>query len=214
MNKAAKESSQEAPAEKSTSGLKRLYLLVQWILNLVVLAALAYVLSPLGQWVTGKLTVCDELDRANYIVVLGGDHERAVEAANLYRSGWAPKVIISSTETDCDDLAGIAADYGVASDDIMLDPEPTRTRHHPGTVAELDGVDPKEHKFIVVTSRLHTARARACFRSGGYKHLIIRYPMWEAKYPEDPGLWKNASQLPYAVYETMAWGMYRIRGWI
>ena len=188
---------------------------IQWAVNLCVLAAIGMVFTPAGDWVGRKLTRVDPLAKADYIVVLGGDAERAVEAARLYEKGWAPKVIASSQGDDVDELARILRDFGVPPDAILLDARPTRTADHPRTVAAVGGVDPRRDRFIVVTSLYHTTRSRACFERGGYKHILVRAPSWRLPGPLSPeGMsWgKHARDLFGKTYEVFAWAYYKARG--
>jgi len=188
---------------------------IQWAVNLCVLAAILLVFTPAGDWVGRKLTRIDPLAEADYIVVLGGDTERAVEAARLYAKGWAPKVIVSARGDDAADLARILRDFRVPPGAILLDALPTRTIDHPRTVAAVGGVDPRRDRFIIVTSPYHTTRSRACFERGGYKHILVRAPSWQLPGPLSPeGMsWgKQARDLFCKTYEVLAWAYYKARG--
>ncbi len=210
----AENSSKDVAAGESSGKLKRLFLLVQWTVNLIVLGVIVYVFTPLGGMAQDELTMQDDLRRADYIVVLGGDYERLAEAANLYENGWAEKVIVTSKGEDANLMANVLEHYGVPKDSIIIDDKAQRTLHHPRTVADLPGVDPGRDSFIVVTSRYHTSRSYASFNRAGYKHLIMRYPYWETVRPEEWNFWKRLSDLPMVIYEVLAWGMYKVRGWI
>jgi len=149
--------------------------------------------------------------------VLGGDHERAVEAARLYRDGWAGEVICSSTGDDADHLARVAAAYGVPRDRIAIDRAARRTHSHPATVGVLPGVDKTADRLIVITSPLHTSRARACFAAQGYAHILMYSPGWRVGGDLEPtkrSCMSRASDLPAMLYEILAWGLYGLRGWV
>ena len=187
------------------------------MVNLVVLLCLVLVFTPVGDWLGDALIDVDPLEKADYIVVLGGDYERGVEAANLYREGWAPKVIVSSSGPSADGLADLVKAYGVPVDDILIDGETTRTATHPETVAQLPGVDKKTDRFIVLTSSYHTSRSKACFQHGGYEHICMQSPAWRmgGRYRESRTGWNHrAVTLTTKLYEVLGWAMYRIRGWL
>ena len=191
--------------------------LAQWGVNLTVLAVLALVFTPAGDWLGDSLVDVDPLARADYIVVLGGRRERAVEAANLYRRGWAPKVIVTSTKASAPGLAKVVEAYGVPKEDILIDSAAVRTASHPKTVAAVPGVTPATDRFIIVTSSYHTSRSRACFELGGYKHICMHAPGWRdgGRHGAGPGAWSlRAETLAAKIYEVLAWAMYSVRGWV
>jgi len=185
------------------------------MVNLAVLACVLIVATPVGAWLGDTLISIDPLEKADYIVVLGGAHERGVEAANLYRRGYAPKVIVSSTRDGVDVLADVVAAYGVPRDDILIDGKTTRTASHPETVARIPQVDVKSDRFIVLTSPYHTSRSRACFLKYGYKNVCMRSPGWRVGGKYGRGGWARRSMALYEmVYEVLAWGMYTVFGWV
>lgn len=188
---------------------------LQWTVNLLVLLALVMVFTPAGDWVGQRLIRVDPLSKADYIVVLDGDRERAAEAWRLYRHGWAPKVIVSSKRQGAKSLAELVADLGVPAEAVLIDPNATRTSDHPASVAALSGVDRGRHRFIVVTSLYHTSRSRACFARGGYRHIIMRPPAWRIPSPP-PHAWLDwtgrASDCYSKTYEVLAWAYYKAAG--
>ncbi|MCG3178964.1 MAG: hypothetical protein BIFFINMI_01294 [Phycisphaerae bacterium] len=215
-----KSESSGKPACPRRCPLRRLTRAFQWAVNLLVLAVVLLVFTPLGDWYGSWLLRRDEPARADYIVVLGGDQTRAVEAARLYRNarrdGWTPKVIVSSKGEWADRLANVAAAYGVPRADIRIDHDATRTHDHPITIAALEGVDKTRDRFIIVTSPYHTRRAMDCFAHEGYAHCLSHSPDWEAGGPlADPSDKKTrwASLLP-KTREIVALLYYRLRGWI
>ena len=187
------------------------------MVNLIVVLCLVLVFTPAGDWLGDALISVDPLTKADYIVVLDGNRERGVEAANLYRQGWAPKVIVSSTRDGAPELAEIVKAYGVPVDDILIDGETTRTATHPETVARLPGVDKKTDRFIVLTSQYHTSRSRACFQRAGYVHVCMQSPGWRigGRYRDSETGWgQRAATLVTKLYEVLAWAMYRVRRWL
>ena len=62
-------------------GLCRAFRAVQWTCSVLVLATLLMVFTPAGGWAIRRVVRVDPLAKADYIVVLGGDLARSVEAA-------------------------------------------------------------------------------------------------------------------------------------
>jgi len=211
----------EAPAAPARSrgrrALRRFAVCLQWAINLAVIAAVILVFTPAGDSCGRWLIDVDEPAGADYIVVLGGEAARVVEAANLFRRGLAEKVIISSTPDGVESFTRAVRAYGVPAGAVILDPDATRTADHPRTVAALPGIDKQRDRFIILTSPFHTARARACFRRAGYENLRVLSPEWQtggAFAPADRGWGNRAQDLPKMFYETLAWGYYKLRGWL
>jgi uncharacterized SAM-binding protein YcdF (DUF218 family) len=190
---------------------------VLWALAAVTAAGAVLVYTPAGRAVAERFVTIDSLAKADYIIVLGGDHARGVEAANLYREGWAPKVIVTSDGDAADKLAEVVRAYGVPAKDILIDRAATRTNDHPATVAALSGIDRSRDRFIIVTSQFHTGRSKAVFTQQGYRNITFRCPRWETMgdlaNPGPQGRLPTAD-LPPLVYEVAAWWMYKIKGWV
>jgi len=94
---------------------------IHWIICLAAISLAAIIFTPAGDRLGDALKSIDAPAKADFIVVLGGDHERAVEAARLYREGCAPRVIVSCDGPGADDLAEAAVAYGVPQSAIMVD---------------------------------------------------------------------------------------------
>ena len=122
------------------------------------------------------LIVENPLKPAGAIVVLnGGMPSREIEAARIYKAGWAPRVIVvkgghSAYSQDLQNL-GLAIDeswkvslevlirHGVATSDIViLKSEPRSTLEELKIVASALGS--KNEPVILVTSPFHTLRTR------------------------------------------------------
>jgi len=183
-------STSENATPQKKSMLRKLFWCIQWLINLFVLGALLIIFTPAGKWAEDKLVSIDKLGKADYIVVLGGDFDRTVEAARLYHSGWAPKIIVTSNGQNANDMADLAVEFGVPRGSIIVESNSTRTADHPGAVAMLPGVDKENQRFIVLTSLLHTARSRECFKHNGYKKIMMVSPAW--RYGGEMGLEKDA----------------------
>ena len=151
------------------------------------------------------LVVEDPLQRARAIVILSGvPPYRAMEAAKIYKQGWAPEVWLftdASRETD-EAFAGLGihhiseAEYdqqvlerlGVPKAAIrILKPSTTNTASEFQQIGrELQNL--AGAKVILVTSPVHTRRSRLIWRLvvGDRPQAILRYDDSE---PTDPQHW-------------------------
>jgi uncharacterized SAM-binding protein YcdF (DUF218 family) len=148
-----------------------------WVLLLVVASSIGFVLyalrEPLCEAVAEWWVVNEKLEKAQAIVVLGGDDlngSRVHRAAELYRAGWAPRLILSggplrSYFSEVDLMERDALNWGVPKDRLIL------FRHHATSTLEearaLESVLAQHNfrKVILVTSSFHTRRARRIFLS-------------------------------------------------
>ncbi len=196
--------------------VRRLVRPLQWLVNIVALSVLLYVFTPAGNRMRDYITHVDPPARADFIVVLGGSGERAVEGARLYHEGWAPRIIVTSTGKDAFNLADLAAAYGVPREAILIDALATRTADHPHTIAKLPGVDPQTQRFLIVTSYHHTHRSLLVFRHAGYANVAMQAPQWQVRHPEDapPTVLDRAYHLTDSFSELIKTGIYYVMGWI
>ena len=157
----------------------------------VALAALGILgVRGLGQW----LIVSDALVPARAIVVLGGNSPfRAMEAAAIYREGWAPEVWLTRTRANAASLALLRLGMTPATEDGLnrmvlgrLEVPVHAIRLLAGDVgntadelrlvaAELRSG--RGSAVIIVTSKPHTRRVRAIWRTvaGDRPAAIVRY---------------------------------------
>ena len=128
--------------------------------------------APVLTWIADVLIVDDPLRPASAIVVLaGGPSSRALEAAELYHAGWAPRIIATGAVTwDRDVLLGA----GVPSSAIVL------TKGTRDTLEELRmisrSVSFEGAPIILVTSKVHTRRTRLIWRyvTGQPESAVVR----------------------------------------
>jgi len=120
------------------------------------------------------LVVDDPLQPADVIFVLNGDYNtRPFRAAELYRQGLAPLILMARAESqpaeklglienDTDISVGVMEKLGVPADRILVLPVPggvTSTFDEAGQLrryVEKNGI----HQVLLVTSAFHTRRAR------------------------------------------------------
>ena len=167
-----------------------------------VVAALG--VGYLGQW----LLVADPLERARAIVVLSGRVPfRAMEAASIYRDGWAPEVWITretqSAEEEALDKLGLSVVRGDTYNREVLErmDVPTgaiRVLEDPvdNTAQEVEVIARELRRtggdrVILVTSKPHTRRVRATWRAlvGDAPRAMVRYTRGEPYHAR--GWWRH-----------------------
>jgi uncharacterized SAM-binding protein YcdF (DUF218 family) len=148
--------------------------------TLVVLSLCAVLAASsiiLARHVSAWLEASDELASADAIVVLGQDPTRVFEAADLYRKGYAPRVLLSHPKRRSSliylESQGISVPwFEVAGHKILRDrgvPEAaigSLGENLISTVTEARAVAtalPAARRLIVVTSPYHVRRARIVF---------------------------------------------------
>jgi uncharacterized SAM-binding protein YcdF (DUF218 family) len=168
-------------------------------LALAIVASMLMVLFGLGRW----LVVEDPLEQTYAIVVLSGRLPiRAVEAARLYRQGYAPQVWLTRPEQpaaslDPMNIPNSGEDYfnsrvlvheGVPSSAIrVLAPAVNNTADEIHAIAE-ELTHENGSAVILVTTKAHTRRVRKLWQqlSGGKGRAIVRAAPGD---PFDPAHW-------------------------
>lgn len=157
-------------------------------ISIVLAGATAAVFLTVGKW----LVVEDPLTHADVIVVLSGRlPERALEAARIYKAGYADQVWISPPVSPADELKAMDISYlgedfynekvliaqGVPPDAIrILDrPDANTEAEVRQTVEDLRAMD--YHSVIIVTSKPHTRRVRAIWWKlvGSEPRMSVRF---------------------------------------
>lgn len=129
-----------------------------------------------------KLVPRDPLQKADAIVVLTGNGwERTKFAVDLYKAGWAPRLIMvgSTGSRPPTEMAAYAQQHGVPAEAILITSRSDNTRGN----AEETLIFAEERgwkKLILVTSPHHQLRAWLTFRKAQrdrYSHIItINHP--------------------------------------
>lgn len=129
-----------------------------------------YLLSPyLAAW----LVVSEPLRPADAIVVLGGSYERALHGYELYRDGYAPRLVVSGARLHDFTLNGrpfteanfskvFLQGLGVPAQAIILLEFTGTTYAEARAVARLSREQPWK-RLILVSSPYHTRRANLTF---------------------------------------------------
>lgn len=189
---------------------------VRWgVVLLLVVALVAALYQPILRKLAAVLIVDDSLEPAAAIVVLCGHLPfRAMEAANLYREGWASRVVLirqgPAEERQALQALGVTAPdeadlsrevlirLGVPPSAILIPQEGVRG----GTLEELQiaaqAIRPNGAPVILVTSKTHTRRVRLTWRyvTGGRSHAIARAARQD---PFDSSRWWRDRRFAMAV---------------
>ncbi len=147
-------------------------LLPRILICIAVLALLAIATHSLWMSALGAALVRDEApERADLAVVLAGDQTgvRIAKGAELVKAGYAPAALISGPPYfdahECDAAIAYMVHKGYPSEWFIPFPNSTLSTNAEASaiVAELRrrGV----HRFLLVTSNYHTARATRIYRS-------------------------------------------------
>jgi hypothetical protein len=163
----------------------------------------ALFLLCLGRW----LVVEDPLEKAQAIVVLSGRMPlRAMEAAKLFRNGYAPKVWLTHPTEPGAALEAMGIPYvgedsynsrilihqGVPADAIrVLQPSILNTADELAAVSAALG-DVRESSVIIVTSKVHTRRVRILWHRIAARRgrALVRAASDD---PFEPGRWWRTS---------------------
>jgi uncharacterized SAM-binding protein YcdF (DUF218 family) len=170
--------------------------------GLVVVAVSAgwFALAHVGQW----LLIDEPLRPAQAIVVLGGGQAwRSIEAARLYKAGWAPEIWLTLGTPNDQDAEMAAIGFPVDSESqlsrrvlVRLGVPEAAIRDIPkevdNTLAELRAIADYARArpagpIILVTSKFHTRRVRVIWNAiAPGRAAIVRY---KSSDPFDPARW-------------------------
>ena len=143
--------------------------------GMVVFALIAY--TPVGVHLLEAQSVAtrfeDLPEKADAIVVLGGQSMRGADAAKLYYAGKADLIIVSA---DADAMLDILLGVRIPRERIVLDIEPERTADHPRTILSVPGIT-KQSRLIIASDLMQERRAARLFRDAGYENFWI-YSQW------------------------------------
>lgn len=188
----------EKNSESIPPKLRRTRGLLLALAGILLLAAVVFLLS-VGRWLVAE----DPLEKGSAIVVLSGHMPlRVMEAAKLYREGYAPKVWLTHSTEPGATLRAMGISYvgedvydvqvlvheGVPPAAIhMLQPPIINTADEIAAVsAALE--EEKGSTVIIVTSKVHTRRVRILWRRLATRrgHAIVRAASDD---PFDPRRW-------------------------
>jgi uncharacterized SAM-binding protein YcdF (DUF218 family) len=180
-----------------------------------ILILILFGLSRLGAF----LVVEDPLAKADAIFVLGGSrYERPLEAVELYKAGWAPRVTLNRQIADngevalmrrgvpytreVDEQIEVMGRLGVPASAITILNEANSTADEADTLYAIATRD-RWTRVIVVTSKQHTRRARLVMRrrlSGTGVEVVMRGSRLDSA--DVDRWWTNRSTLRFTLFES------------
>ena len=200
------------------------------LLIVLALGAAVYGLrAPLLTWFGRQLVHVDDPAPSDAIVVLaGGDPERELEAADLYRAGYAPRILMTHDPEDpvlevlrargietASHLERRLRDFrafDVPDEAItILEPDVRTTMDEAEAIASW-ALKRRATSLLVVTSAYHTARSRfALMHALRGSGVTVRLRAAGAE-PYDPShLWEQRIQLRNSLFESQKLLFYHLR---
>ena len=185
----------------------------------IVLAPVLFIgifaLRGLGSW----LVVQDPLSKADAVFVLGGTRfERPLEAVELYKAGWAPRIALMRQVSDygevhlmqqgipypreVDAQVDVMVRLGVPQSAITIFNEANSTAEEADTLYEAATAN-HWSSVIIVTSKQHTRRARLVMtrRTAPIGLTVVtRYSRYDQA--DTDRWWTNRSVLRFTLFET------------
>lgn len=201
------------PLHPATGGRSRR---TSFLLILLIVAIGGYTLANLGRFMAPQ----DPLQKSDAIFVFAGTLvERPMEAADLYKEGWAPRIVITRAVTeqaffslkrrgvqfpsDADLNRTVLKQLGVP-DSAVIEPD----RIHDNTAQELATLHElvvryQWHRVILVSSKYHLRRIRfAAWRDfrGTQVQLLLRGSRYDPSTPDR--WWQRRSDIRWILEEV------------
>ncbi len=150
---------------------RRLLKIAGWGFGLAVVVAIVAVAFP--EWF---LQIEGPKTKADFLVVLGGEPRiRVQRAAELFREGLAPQILVSGYG-DCAENVRQLVSAGVPRSAILRECESKSTLENARfSVVELRKAGAR--KVILVTSWYHSRRVQACFRDAAPDLEFVSQPV-------------------------------------
>ena len=194
--------------------MKRFLRRSAFVLAPILLVSL-FLLRGLGSW----LVVQDPLAKTDAIFVLGGTRfERPLEAVELYKAGWAPRIALMRQVSDygevhlmqqgipypreVDAQVEVMVRLGVPQSAITIFNEANSTAEEADTLYEAATAN-HWSSVIIVTSKQHTRRARLVMtrRTAPIGLTVVtRYSRYDQA--DTDRWWTNRSVLRFTLFET------------
>lgn len=192
------------------------------LVGIIFVFCLAIVFYPfLLQKMADFLIVQNDLEKADVILVLAGDTngERVAQAVKLYKTGWAPKVLMSGgtaiwNVTYAQNMKDQARYLRVPAKDILLQDRSESTYEDLKYSLEiLKRIGAK--KVIIVSSPYHMRRLSLAARKmyGKEDIKIIVFPAQKTKWNKKRWWLRHEDTQPVA-WEYMALLQYLLKGWL
>ena len=180
--------------------------------SLCIIALLSIAAATHVWWMTalGRMLVRDDGPaRADIAVVLAGDFygNRVVRAAELVKQGYVPKVLVSGPHViyglyECDLAISLAVKRGYPESWFIRSPNEALSTRDEADAILADLRRRGVHRFLLVTSDFHTARAARIYRAAdsGFDMRVVAAP---DRYFRADGWWRNREGRKIFVVEWM-----------
>lgn len=184
----------------------------------LALLALAVAAVPLLAAAGRFLVEDDPLQQADAIVVLTGSYpDRIIEAAALYREGWAPRIILCREPENAGFARlrslgvtvprlfelnrSVAEQLGVPAAAITVLDRPAGSTYSEAEVVLSDAIARGYRSILIVTSKYHSTRAARIYRhlAAGRVAIIVRGARDDDFQPE--GWWRDRPSTRRVVIE-------------
>lgn len=204
--------------------------LLLWLGWLAIAAGVVYLArAPLLGMAGAQLLRTDSLQKAHAIVVLaGGTPEREIAAADLYREGWAPRIVVTveppraaldalrrrgvRVPAEIDERVRYLTELGVPRAAIVVIPQPIESTFGEAEIVRQWTAQTRAQTLIIVTSAFHTARAGFVFDRAFRRSpvgVVIRPSAAEAFDPQR--WWRSRTMLRDGLVEWEKLIFYRLR---
>lgn len=180
---------------------RRPSLFLKFIVFIGICAGIGLALAATHSWwlaALGRLLVRDEGPaHADIAVVLAGDYygNRVVRAAELVKQGYVPQVLVSGPNLiygsyECDLEIPFAVQRGYPESWFIRSPNETHSTREESSAILADLRRRGVHRFLLVTSDYHTARAARIYRAAA-PDLNMRVVAAPDDYFSADGWWRN-----------------------
>lgn len=210
---------------------RRLYARTQRrTIEIVVSLLLVYLLlfqTPLTWWLAEPLTLDAPPQKADVIAVFaggvgesgeagGGYQERTKHAVDLYRAGFAPRIIFSSgfvfAFREAELMRSLAIANGVPERAIVLEEHASNTRENVQFVTELMAKGGWQ-SALLVSSPYHMRRAVLAWRAADPSTSVVPAPVPQSQFYAH-GRGASLAQIRGIIQEYAALAYYWYKGWV
>jgi uncharacterized SAM-binding protein YcdF (DUF218 family) len=177
---------------------RRSSLFLKSLVCIVIVLALAVAAHSWWLAALGRMLVRDEGPaKAEIAVVLAGDYSgnRVMRAAELVKQGYVPNVLVSGPHLiydsyECDLAIPFAVKRGYPEMWFIRAPNETRSTRAESATILADLRRRGVHRFLLVTSDFHTARAARIYRAAA-PDMDIRVVAARDEFFSADGWWRN-----------------------
>lgn len=184
-----------------------------WLAIVMAVTLCTYFVAPIAlTGIAGSMVRVDAATRADVIIALGGDARclREKRAAELFRQGLAPQVIVSGVPSAWGINTGDASkryvvSLGVPDSSVIVLRESWNTRVEAFAVSEIMKSN-GWHSAIIVTSPFHSRRALLTFERYAAGYTYYSSPLPEEK-PEwqRQRWWSRRGDMGTTIREMISW---------